>query len=176
MSEKVKFKVGDLVYYPNISNKIGKIVGTSIIANAPCCLKVAIDDTAIFTTKDGRFAVNAPIPVIYHATQKNYEWLSATFANVTFEPPPKCKEPKEIIKAMLESGWEYIACWASESIETPNSTNAYELICGICNINGIGTYFKGNKYNWKYVTPFDLKTGKTIIDFVDGKAVLEGEK
>lgn len=155
MSE-VEFKVGDLVYYPNISNKIGKIVGTSVIANDPCCLKVDIDETAIFVTKDGKFVVNAPIPVIYHATQKNYEWLSATFPNVTFEPPQKRKEPKEVIKAMLESGWKSVPVLYTE--------RGSECI----------GYAK-KTYLTMTAIPFDPKTGKTIIDFIDGEVVLESE-
>lgn len=87
MSE-VEFKVGDKVYCLIISTKIGEIVDVSTIENDSYFFKVVVDDNVIIVPKDGKFTVNAPAPVIYQATQENYEWLSATFPNVEFEQPP----------------------------------------------------------------------------------------
>lgn len=169
---KVEFKVGDLVYYPNISNKIGKIVGTSVIANDPCCLKVDIDETVIFVTKDGKFVVNAPMPVIYHATKENYEWLSATYPSVAFEPPPS-KEPKEIIQAMLDSGKKYVICWVSDCYENPDESDQLAAIQEILTYTTDRPFIDETDSSWAYATPFDTDTGKVIVDYVNGEVVLE---
>lgn len=73
-----------------------------------------------------------------------------------YEPPPKRKEPREIIKAMLESGWKGVPVLYME--------RGSECI----------GYAK-KTYLTMTAIPFDPKTGKTIIDFVDGEVVLEGE-
>lgn len=113
------------------------------------------------------------MPVIVHATQENYELLSKLYLNVTFEPPPKRKEPREIIEAMLKAGHKYVLCWVSEKEKYPTLFSPYCMINKILD-NGVVVGVVGNN-RWKYATPFDPKTGKTIIDFVDGEVVLESE-
>ncbi|WP_323842549.1 MULTISPECIES: hypothetical protein [unclassified Moraxella] len=154
-----KFKVGDLVYCLPLTHKISKITKVN-------------EDNDVFLNKAGWFKntglnVNG-MPVILHATQENYELLSKLYPNVVFEPPPKRKEPKEIIRAMLESGWEYVPCYTGETEKVLKSNHKKELIVGIKN-NYFDSWAGGGN---KFAVPFDPKTGKTIIDFVDGEVVL----
>lgn len=86
--KEVKFKSGDLVYIPHYSNKIFKLsdkpTGISMLYSFEGCKLFAdifpIDESG--TVEEGG-------QIICHATQQNYERLSETFTNVTFEPPPK---------------------------------------------------------------------------------------
>lgn len=159
MSE-IKFKVGDLVYCQTINNKISKITkesegGTVFLSNAGWFKNTGLNHN--------------DMPVICHATQENYELLSKLYPNFTFEPPPKHKEPREIIKAMLESGYAYVACRVGDYKED------FDYVSLIHCIDDKNSYpFIGDS-EWRYANPFDPKTGKTIIDFVDGEVVLESE-
>lgn len=138
-----KFKIGDMVYCQAINNKISKITKAN-------------EDNYVFLNKAGWFkntGLNGNgMPIILHATQENYELLSKLYPNVAFEPPPNRKEPKEIIKAMLESGWEYVVVENDE---------CHFLVFDI------------DLDDDRDLKPFDPKTGKVIIDFVGGKVVLE---
>lgn len=157
MSE-VKFKVGDLVYCPSETPEVCKIefVGVDkLILNIKTSCKVY---------NDGTNAVN--MPVILPATQENYELLSKLYPNVTFEPPPKRKEPKEVIKAMIKGGWKMIPCCdVNDDRENPPfgihviSSSTFETV-------------DTEKIIGKLI-PFDPKTALEIIDFIDDKCVLE---
>lgn len=149
---KVKFKDGDLVYCPDIDNRVHTL--ESYDKNLAIYYNRR-DNCEVFYF-DGT-SRKSYAPRIFHATQENYELLSKLYPNIAFEPPPKRKEPKEIIKVMLESGWYRVPVVADGCLYFVNST-----------INHISR-------NWDNVYPFDPKTGKTIIDFVDGEVVLEGE-
>lgn len=98
MSE-VEFKVGDLVYCPTINNKISKITKEN-------------EEGDIFLNNAGWFKNTGlnhnDMPVICLATQEKYELLSKLYPNVTFEPPPKRKEPIDVVIAMLEGGHEEV--------------------------------------------------------------------
>ncbi|WP_323842599.1 MULTISPECIES: hypothetical protein [unclassified Moraxella] len=62
-------------------------------------------------------------------------------------------------------------CWVGDDIKNPNDKSYTELIYSLSTDNEY--QFTGQYNNWKYATPFDLKTGKVIIDYVDGEVVLE---
>lgn len=81
------FKVGDLVYCPIFSNQIGKIERRSKPQNNPYPLKATVQGQSIYVTDYGKLVPQSPVPVIYHATQKNYELLSKMYPDVEFEPP-----------------------------------------------------------------------------------------
>lgn len=157
-----EFNVGDLVYCLTINNKISKITEAN-------------EDNDVFLDKAGWFKntglnVNG-MPFIFHATQENYELLSKLYPNVEFEPPPKRKEPKEIIKAMLDDKWNTVPCYVHNENKTPSNLNRRELILEVRDYRE-NSFFSDTTI-WRYATPFDPKTGKTIIDFVDGEVVLE---
>lgn len=149
MSE-VKFKAGDLVYIFG-SNKIGKITGF-----------LSVNAIKVHNQKEHFHSAR-----LCHATQENYEMLTKAFPNIQFELPPKPKAPKEVIREMLESGWAYVPCWVNDFKGDFRNTDL------ITNINdGSGHTFRGF-FSWWCAIPFDPKTGKTIIDYVNGEVVLE---
>lgn len=167
MSEKVQFKAGDLVCIPHYSNKIFKLsdkpTGISMLYSFEDC-KLFADIFPI--VESGTVAEGGQ--VICHATQENYERLSATFTNIEFEPPPKRKEPKEVIKAMIKGGWKMIPCCdVNDDRENPPfgihilSSSTFETV-------------DTEKIIGKLI-PFDPKTSLEIIDFIDGEVVLENE-
>lgn len=163
----VKFKVGDLVYCSAYTASVCQIrrVGkhTIGIVRLSDSIKVFdIDDCSLILCDDEKTLEfvddDCNVVRICHATQQNYELLSQLYPNVAFEPPPKRKEPREIIEAMLESGWEYVVM----------------IKCGALRTIHYRTFLRP-EWEWVGVRPIDPKTGKTIIDFVDGEVVLESE-
>ncbi|STY93390.1 hypothetical protein [Moraxella bovis] len=162
MSE-VKFKVGDLVYYLEYK-EICKIVNV-------------FSKNIVLDVGKGKIKIRVCIPTlsffgvpasIFHATQENYELLSKLYPNVTFEPPPKRKEPREIIKAMLKAGYDGVPC--------KTDCKQYRFVC--VNVSD-DPYFPfvydslDNDDAFSSAIPYCYQTGKTIIDFVDGEVVLE---
>lgn len=160
-----EFKVGDLVYCPLLGEKIIRIEHAK---DCPKPLVVKNNYVAWFLdcTGNPNYAYNSGMPFIFHATRENYELLSKLYPNVEFEPPRK--KPKEIIKAMLESGQECVPCYTSETEKVLKSSYKKELIVGIKN-NYFVSWAGGNKF----AVPFDPKTGKVIVDYVNGQIVLE---
>lgn len=87
---------------------------------------------------------------------------------ITQLPPPKRKEPKEVIKAMLDSGWACVPCYVGDREKILMSRHKKELITSIEN-----DWFNSWAGIHRFALPFDPKTGKTIIDYVNGEVVLE---
>lgn len=83
----------------------------------------------------------------------------------------KNKEPKEVIQAMLDDGWIGVPCYVNDVDKRPSSNNRKDFITELIKVHE--HTFSGNTYNWKYANPFDPKTGKAIIDYVDGRIILE---
>lgn len=170
MSE-VKFKNGDLVYCPSETPEVCKIefVGVDkLILNIKTSCKLYADGTN---------AVD--MPVILPATQQNYELLSQLYPNVEFEPPPKRKDPKEVIKAMLASGAILIPCLVvdyddNRILDYKKATRHCPSVL-IYGISENGRFLSTNPHcsSYKYAVPFDIETGKVIIDFVDGQVIFE---
>lgn len=165
----IEFKVDDLVYYPAMSNKLLKVT-PRLDSYFP--LFIVYEAGRDSFTRNGCLYKDGIAPSIFHATQENYELLCKLYPNVEFEPPPKRKEPKEIIKAMLESGWVGVACYVNDIDKRPSKYNKKDLIV-LVKDDSFEHIYSGNYCNWKYANPFDPKTGKTIIDFVDDEVVLE---
>lgn len=166
--KEVKFKAGDLVYCPSETSKIcqlkdGKYSGMPLIIEISTQIQ-----SEIHLTADGRLNIGKDVCYIVHATQENYELLSKLYPNVEFEPPPKRKEPKEIIKAMLKAGHKYILCEVY--------CNGYYGTDSIIAIDeSDGRFVGGTEDNyWGKVIPINTK-GQKIIDFVNGEVVLESE-
>lgn len=175
---EVKFKVGDLVYCPSISTEILtiKVLPTDVmvfdithsISRNDCGFVSYLNNGAIVRLDNG-CCMKTHCQKIVYATQENYELLSKLYPNVTFEPPPKCKDPKEIIQAMLDSGWQCVPCYTGENRAVLNSKHKKEVITGLT--NDLFNSWAG--FN-KFAIPFDPKTGEVIRDFVNGEVVLEG--
>lgn len=164
-AEKAEFEVGDKVYCPEVSHKIFTIIEFYdvddiflTVGDSGLALKLLIspDETGLQLSD-----------VLCHATPENHRMLG-----VEFEAPPAPKNPKEIIQAMLDDGWIGVACYVNDSDKRPSKHNKKDLIVDIHDVND-GYIFGGNAYNWKGANPFDPKTGKIIIDYVDGEIVTE---
>lgn len=177
---KVKFKVGDLVYCPSISSEILtiKVLPSDImvfdithsISRNDCGFVSCLNNGAIIRLNNG-FCMKTHCQKIVHATQENYELLSQLYPDIEFEPPPKRKEPKEVIKAMLKAGYDGVPC--------KTECGRYRYICTAI----IENEFFAFKYDncddecsaYSSGIPYCPKTRQKIIDFVNGEVVLENE-
>lgn len=167
--KEVKFKAGDLVYCPSETAKIcqlkaGKYSGMSLIIEISTQIS-----SEIHLTADGRLNIGKDVYYIVHATQENYELLSKLYPNVEFEPPPKRKEPKEIIRAMLKAGYDGVPC------KTECGRDRY-ICTGIVENEFFSFQYDSDEDSaYSSGIPYYPKTGQKIIDFVDGEVVLESE-
>lgn len=82
------------------------------------------------------------------------------------------KLPKDIVQAMFDDGWKQIPCCVSDIKENPVNLLSTDLLIRI-HLGNFPYYCTNDK--WKYVNPFDPKTGKIIVDYVDGKIITEIE-
>lgn len=161
---KVKFKVGDLVYCPSISSEILNIKVLPIdvmvfdithsISRNDCGFVSYLNNAAIVRLDNG-CCTKTHFQKIVHATTENHRLLSKLYPNVAFEPPPKRKEPREIIEAMLDNNYPFVL----------SSKENYALF--LCNETNI------NEFNLDDYFIVSKETGQFIIDFVDGEVVLE---
>lgn len=142
-------KGGDKVYYPKESNEI---LATQATNDTIYPLFVIHEHLSYSITTNGKYTTDEINPSIFPATQEWYEKLVQVYPNL--EPPPKRKNPKEVIQAMLDDGWYAVPVFYLEG-----------------NNRCIG--LQKNTYATMSATPFDPKTGKTIIDFVGGEVILE---
>lgn len=151
------FNIGDKVYNPTNSNRLLEVgsVCPEIDAIYPVRVNIGNSDYSESFTEDGKFYAEDANPSLFPATQDWYEKLVKIYPSL--EAPPKRREPKEIIKAMLESGWEYVVM----------------IKCGTLQTVHCRTFLRP-EWEWESVRPIDPKTGRTIIDFVDGEVILEG--
>lgn len=159
MSE-FQFKVGDLVYCPMASNKIMQ-VSSDLRIRYQNILGVEINVSVYYGGKWNEMHNN---PAIFPATQEWYDKLVHVYPDL--KKPPKRKSPVEIILAMV-ADWHYIPCRVSDD---KGDFDYVDLISSI--VVGDKPLFVGSK-EWKFAVPFDPQTNKNIIDFVDGKIVLE---
>lgn len=155
----IEFKAGDLVYYPEQSDEIHKLHKRNEFSAGVYFLTIVHNHIrgANFTD-DGRRFLSDVGQRIFHATQENYELLSKLYPNVEFEPPPKRKEPIDVITAMLEGGYNEV-CLKAPIV-------GYEIV-------GNPTHARNACHAVKRFKPYCLKKGKYIVDFIDGKCVLE---
>lgn len=132
-----KFKIGDMVYCQAINNKISKITKAN-------------EDNDVFLNKAGWFKntglnVNG-MPVILHATQKNYELLSKLYPNVAFEPPPEFAENN------LNNGWVRV------NDELPELDEDVLVYTGICSDYAVAKLVKNDDFyrkNWTAYAKYD---------------------
>lgn len=171
MKNQIKFKVGDRVYCPSISPNVLEVLPVDdwqMKKKTPIRLPTINDNIVLFLTELG-VDIYSKMPVIVHANQENYELLSKLHPNVEFEPPPKRKEPKEVIQAIINSNHKFIAC-INKSVDVEKHP-----------LDGMGVFSAHTLKTIDYekligeLVPFDLETGRVIVDFMDGKPVLESE-
>jgi len=79
------------------------------------------------------------------------------------------KNPSEVIKAMFKTGHNYVLCHVSKT-ENGNTIHSKDIIHTWDDYNENMWY--GCNGTYENAIPFDRKTGRTIVDFVNGKIVL----
>lgn len=160
-----EFKVGDLVYYPLRGTRIFQLKYSNSQAY-PVSIFYYLDDDDHYDTftRGGLGYVDHTAPVIFHATEENHKLLEQLYG-MKFEEPPVKPTSKDIIKALLDRGDKYVPCWVSDYNQEPNEQNRVELIY---------KYDEYSKYpyscednSWVYATPFDIRTGKALVDISD---------
>lgn len=162
---KQEFKAGDKVYCPEISNTVHIL--TDICCKSKTYEVRTSEGNYIHVDEYGRYGIESFNPTIFHATPENHELLCRLYG-MEFEPPPKRKEPREIIKAMLKAGYDGVPC--------KTDSKKYRFVC--VNVSD-DPYFpfvydsldKNDAFS--SAIPYCYQTGKTIIDFVDGEIVTE---
>lgn len=156
-----EFKIGDLVYYPEISTKVLELT------KDPCDsefnrypLRVTVDNSVYNFTTDGKHSLTAELPILFHATPENHELLE-TLYGVEFESLSVKPTNKEIVQAMLARGDKAVLCYVHDLDEKPSELNApYALVKDIID----GRYISTAGVVWKYATPFDPRTGEPITE------------
>lgn len=154
MSE-IKFKVGDRVYFPVHSTEIFTVRKSALADDGyPIAIKFKNKDTPIVFFIDGRWSASQAASSLIKATQENYELLSKLHPSVEFEKPPVRRASREVIQAMLDDGWGRVPVYYYEGKEE---------CCG----------YATKTYATMTAEPFDPKTGKVIVDYVNGEIVTE---
>lgn len=152
------FKEGDKVYFPTASNKIVKLEECEI-EGFP--LAIYCDEGSDSFTTKGKIFENNSNPSIFPATQEWYDKLVHVFPNL--EKPHTKKTPREIIQAMLDDGCDCVPCFVSDDDEMTAIKKGDKVLIDMGNIDC-----------WDFCIPFHHKTSKIIVDYIDGKEVLEG--
>ncbi|MDO4441358.1 MAG: hypothetical protein Q4B81_04170 [Moraxella sp.] len=158
------FKTGDKVYYPKASNEILTIRERS---HNKYPLFVELGYQIYSFTTDGKHMADDSNPSVFPATRGWYEKLVQIYPDL--EPPLKQKEPREIIEAMLKAGYDGVPC--------KTEYTQYRFIC--TNVSDDQHFpfvyddVNGEDNAFSSAIPYHCETGKVIIDYVDGKLVLE---
>lgn len=121
-----------------------------IIKNRP-------EDCTVYREAIGNIVIKE-IPIGVIATALVVLGVDCGQPYVAFEPPPKRKEPIDVITAMLEGGYNEV-CLKAPIV-------GYEIV-------GNPTHARNACHAVKRFKPYCLKKGKYIVDFIDGKCVLE---
>lgn len=159
------FKVGDKVYCP----KVGTDVYT-LEYNTHNTYTLTIDEKGVWIsfTEGGHEYRDDLVPCIFHAIEENRELLGKLYG-IDFAKPVKVKPAKQIIEEMLADGWANVPCYLSDQFKNPTNKNCIDFVVGTRH----GQYVTSNGVTWYYAVPIDPKSGKCIIDYVDGNVITE---
>lgn len=165
------FKVGNRVYCPHYTSHILRVVYSP---SSPSKTAIELRHRLIDITANGNFLdKQGLVNDVFPATQEWHKRLSDLYPSVCFERPLlKRKEPKEIIKAMFCSNkWHLVnyVVYGNLNQKPKNKTVTKRQFLSM----NYDDYF--NRYAYCNVEVIEPKTGKEIIDFVDGEVVLESE-
>ena len=169
-----KFKAGDKVYYPSRSNKILELYHNDD-PNYPLAIRgIHIANTL---TLEGAEYTNHAKACVFHATVENHELLTKLYG-VEFEEPPKPKTAKEVIKAMLEDDHKYVICYVGDIFEDGFKVTEEEIINAgeidiISEVSDDSAPFKSKYFHHERAIPFDTKSGKKIVDYINSQIVLD---
>lgn len=174
MSNSQKFKAGDRVYYPSRSNKIHELYHNDD-SNYPLAIHGSRIATAL--TLDGTEYTDHAKACVFHATVENHELLTKLYG-VEFEEPPKPKTAADVIKAMLADGHKYVICYVGDYYDdgfeiTENEIIQDEELALISEVTEDEKPFRSKNFYWERAIPLDPKSGKKIVDYLNGLPILE---
>lgn len=159
-----KFKAGDKVYYPQLSAEV-----LTIHKSNSSVYPIHVTEHDFNFTIEGKYLSGDTAPCLIPATPENHKLLEQLYG-VEFEAPPVKPTSKDIIKAMLDDGWKYVPCLVSDKyiVDCASDLIEYDLIMKV-----LDDSFKSTLVKWYHAFPVDPRTGKLIIDYVDGQIVTE---
>lgn len=154
-----EFKVGDRVYCPHFSTNVLTLVQSEKSNNLLAFEKA---NRRIAITKVGKmWDAQGMVADIVHATPETHALLERLYG-VEFEVPPVKLTSREIIQAMLARGDKYVPCWVSDGIKEPDGNNLVRLVVNYR--EGVPYPYECSGSDWKYATPFDIRTGEEITE------------
>ncbi|AKI28007.1 hypothetical protein [Moraxella catarrhalis] len=154
MIKQTTFKAGDLVYYPNRGTEIYKLQESNILGFP---LEIKQGTTCTLFCSDGKANPFGDMTQLFHATENNCHLLSKLYG-IEFEKP----RTRQVVEHLLKTH-EYVACYTSDSNETPSPDDVKKFITHIH--NGATLPFVDDECNmWRYAIPFDIKTGEVITE------------
>lgn len=156
MIKQTTFKAGDLVYYPNRGTKIYELQESNSL---DFLLEIKNSSTWTLFRSNGKANSLKDITQIFHATEDNCYLLSKLYG-IEFEKPRPT--PKQVIKHLLRTH-EYVACYTSDSNETPSPDDVKKFITHIHN-GATLPFVDAELDEWRYAIPFDIKTGEVITE------------
>lgn len=166
MIKQTTFKAGDKIYHPLVSRDIRVLTKPAGKSEKLLVAKEDKDNIFIFEESGCEYRELHRYSSIFHATEENCELLSKLYGE-EFEKPKSNPTPDTIVKKMLNDGYAYVIC----SILLPDGV-VKDIISGYEGIAFLGEY---DNYYYDEVIPLDAYTGKIIVDYIDGKPVLEDE-
>lgn len=167
---KQEFKAGDKVYCPKLSLKMLEVIKNEY--DEPD-LSVTFNNDYVDFDECGKEVVWNKVEVVFHATPENHEMLCKLYG-VEFEAPPKPKTPKEVIQAMLDDGWEYVPLLTPiTDDETEEITRLFPVLVSKSMWQNPKITHEIHALLFQNGVPVDPKTGKIIIDYIDGEIVTE---
>ena len=152
-----KFKAGDKVYYPFISDKVLTVIYNGDDPQYP----IQVNGFSFTFTVDGRYTERESIPSLIHATPKNHALIEELYG-IKLEAPPAKPTSREIIQAMLDIKKLPVPCWASNIDEQPSSINKWVFIDKVVDSNY--PFVGRDDCHWKFAIPFDPTTLQPITE------------
>lgn len=156
MIKQTTFKAGDLVYYPNRGTEIYELQESNSL---DFLLEIKNSSTWTIFHSNGKTNGLSDMIQLFHATEENCELLSKLYG-IEFEKPRPT--PKQVIKHLLRTH-EYVACYTSDSNETPSPDDVKKFITHIHN-GATLPFVDAELDEWRYAIPFDIKTGEVITE------------
>ncbi|AKI28066.1 hypothetical protein [Moraxella phage Mcat24] len=154
MIKQTTFKAGDLVYYPNRGTKIYELQESNSL---DFLLEIKNSSTWTLFRSNGKANSLKDITQIFHATEDNCYLLSKLYG-IEFEKP----RTRQVVEHLLRTH-EYVACYTSDSNETPSPDDVKKFITHIHN-GATLPFVDAELDEWRYAIPFDIKTGEVITE------------
>lgn len=162
-----RIKAGDKVYIAQLSKQPLLVRRATVEEDAgrvdwrSQVLVAETDAHKVFFDVDGR-TTNSANPIALLANKENYQVLSQVFDI----EPAEYFDNYDLIKAMLDAGHPMVLCDCSLDHEEPLS-----VLYTIVRYDETRSLYSSNNRKFGNPKPFDVASGKYIVDFKDGQIV-----